>query len=65
MRGKWNIPRISRNILYFKHLIMCREVSIKHLSGFVEDWITFRNPRFWGKWEVNGIFPENYGTFAV
>jgi hypothetical protein len=30
--GKWNIPRKLWNILHFKHLIMCREVSTKHFE---------------------------------
>jgi hypothetical protein len=27
--------------------------------------ITFGNPGLWGKWEVNGTFAENYGTFCT
>jgi hypothetical protein len=63
MAGKWNIPRNLWNILHFKQLFMCREVSLKHLEWFWKK--SDLNPRFSEKWQVNGTFPEIFGTFRT
>jgi hypothetical protein len=34
------------------------------LSGFRKIGSQYETPDL-GKWEVNGIFPENYGTFCT
>ena len=35
------------------------------LNGLVQDWISFYNPLFSDKQDVNATFQENYGTFCT